>query len=163
ERRVRNGALIGESVAPTVAPILQVLGVLPEIQRAGFLRCEQTRARWSGEPDNVQQNRAAVIDEPGRVDGRFVDAAGRPGTALLWPARARTPFRGALGWRVPVEAATGAVTIEAAFLVDARGRRSGLAPAGAPTVALCGRWRGTGPIGMAEMRIEAGPDCWFWG
>ena len=154
---------MGESLAPSIVPALKVLGVLPEVERAGFLRSEQTLVRWSGEGENLRRDHASVLVERNRFDRILLDAAVRAGASLLAPARARTPIRTPLRWNVPIDANTGTIEVEARFLVDASGKRSTLPELGVPTVALCGRWRGTGALAAPQMRIEAGKHAWFWG
>jgi flavin-dependent dehydrogenase len=155
--------LVGESLAPAVAPLLKALGVLEDIRHAGFVRCEQTQMRWSGGSVALQHDRVAVIVERGRFDRILLDTARRAGASLLSPARALAPIRRDSGWSVPVDTLKGPVTIEANFLVDARGKRSALPATAEATIALCGRWRETELPAVPEMRVEACPEAWLWG
>src|SRR5262249_25803221 len=127
------------------------------------VRCEQTQLRWSGGRVALQRDRVAVIVERGRFDRILLDAARRAGASLLSPARAFAPIRRGSGWSVPVDTLKGPVTVEADFLVDARGKRSALPATGEATVALCGRWRETELPAVPEMRVDACPEAWLWG
>ncbi len=152
-----------ESLAPATASLLETLGVLKEIQQAGFVRCEQTRLRWFDAPDALQRGRTAAIVERDLFDRILLEAARRAGASVLCPARALTPARRNAGWSIPVRTVSGWVTIQVRFLVDARGKRSTLRPNGTSTVALSCRCREAELPPVPEMRVEACRDAWLWG
>jgi len=156
-------APVGESLGPAITPLLKELGVFDDIQHAGFIRCEGTQLHWSAAGEQLQPGRAAVIVERRRFDRMLLDAAWRTGTVVLSEARARAPARHLAGWSVPVETRKGPVSIEASFLVDARGKRAALPANGAATAALCGRFREVELSGAPHMRVEACRDAWLWG
>jgi len=101
-----------ESLAPATASLLETLGVLKEIQQAGFVRCEQTRLRWFDAPDALQRGRTAAIVERDRFDRILLEAARRAGASVLYPARALTPARRNAVWSIPVRTVSGWVTIQ---------------------------------------------------
>jgi flavin-dependent dehydrogenase len=151
-----------ESLAPATGSLLKTLGVLGEIRQAGFVRCEQTRLRWFDASDALQGGRTAVIVERDRFDRILLEAARRAGVSVLCPARALIPARRNGGWSIPVRTASGSITIQVRFLVDARGKRAALLPNGTSTVALSCRYREAG-LPVPEMRVEACSHAWLWG
>jgi flavin-dependent dehydrogenase len=151
-----------ESLAPSIAPLLDALGVLFVVERSGLLRMAERRLSWAGDDEEVPAGRAWLIDRPG-FDRLLVDAAVAGGAEFMCPARARRPEPIATGWKVPVDGATGRVAIKTRFLVDASGRRTTRSLSGPLTCALHGRWRGPALPASPEMRVEAGSDAWFWG
>jgi len=162
ERGSAVGDAVVESVAPSIVPVLETLGVLGEIEHAGFARCERVRLLWSGEEEPFRQRRSAVLVDRARFDRILLDAALRSGAKLVCPARARRPVWKGSHWLVPCDTLSGPRALHATFVVDATGKRSKLPGLGAPTVALCGRWRGRGQR-APEMWVEAIEHAWIWG
>ena len=162
ERQGASQAARLECLAPSIAPLLDALGVLSTIERAGLIRTAETRLLWAGGGEESRHGQAWLIDRR-RFDLLLRDAAIEAGAAFMQSARARQPLPVATGWVVPVDNAIGRVNVEARFLVDATGRRTARSCSGPPTAALCGRWRGGALAASPEMRVEAGSDAWFWG
>ena len=157
-----SGALpVAECLTPALQPLLNELGVLPSIEQAGFVRCTQTRVRWSA-PENAAREGQALVVKRAHFDRILLDASSQAGACVLH-ARARRPTPGAEGWVIPTDGTTGSITVEARFLVNAAGRHAIRSCLGVPTVALCGRWQDTGMADAREMRVEAGPTSWCWG
>src|SRR5262249_30455449 len=75
ERGSAVGDAVVESVAPSIVPVLETLGVLGEIEHAGFARCERVRLLWSGEEEPFRQRRSAVLVDRARFDRILLDAA----------------------------------------------------------------------------------------
>jgi flavin-dependent dehydrogenase len=161
ERHGPLRAVRHEALAP-MAPLLEILGVLPAIERAGLLRPAELRLLWSGSAEVLQDQQAWLVDR-NRFDRLLLDAAAEAGAEILCPACAHKPAPVAAGWIVPVEWATGCIEIGARFLINACGRSAARSLVGQPTTALCGRWRGKTHHGLPQMRIEAGVDAWSWG
>ncbi len=160
---------VGEALAPSIWPVLDLLGLRTAVEAAGFARSEGALLRWADDRDEriePSAGRFGLTVDRGRFDLLILDAAQRAGVRVLQPARARAPLRTGRGWSVPIEDRDGEATIEASFLVDAAGRHSNVGPtpaAGAPeTVALYGVWRGS-PLVPGPSRVEAGATAWYWG
>jgi flavin-dependent dehydrogenase len=160
---------VGESLAASVLPLLDVLGIRDAVEAAVFLRPSSAIIRWNGEndirevpfPSGFHVNR-------GRFDEVLLRAANDAGVRVLQPARVmHRSFNGNDRHTVDVKTGNGsAVRIETAFVVDATGRGSSLAGRmkrmGQPTTALCAYWRRSSPI-EHETAIEACPSAWLWG
>ena len=160
---------IGEALAPSIWPVLDLLGLRDAVEAADFARSERAILAWTGDRDELLERPAGQFGlnvDRGRFDRLIVEAAGRAGVRVLQPARAGKPRQIAEGWIVPVEAAGGEAAVQCRFLVDAAGRHSNIRrtpPPGAPeTVALYGHWAGTSLV-PGPSRIEAGEDAWYWG
>jgi flavin-dependent dehydrogenase len=118
--------------------------------------------RWRDETASRQDNDALIVDRV-RFDRILLEAAAQAGVTVLCPARARRSSLAGERWIIPLDRSeSGSAVVQARFLVEASGRRGGCRPAGARTVALCGRWHGAVPMVPAEMRVEAGEHAWFW-
>lgn len=169
ERAVFPRHHLGESLAPSILPLLDVLGLREAIEQADFLRPERVHIRWSAATDQKKSRTAGPgfqVDR-GAFDRLLLDAARDAGANVLQPCLIpHRPKREGGRWSVPVQwnDRTGAVV--ANVLVDASGRSSILQGAraryGVATLALYGYWRDTGLSGP-ETRVEAGPHEWFWG
>jgi hypothetical protein len=116
--------------------------------------------RWRDEA-TLQGNDALIVDRA-LFDRTLREAAAQAGVTVLCPARARRPARLGERWVIPIDSPEGSSAVEARFVVDASGRRGGSRPAGAPTIALCGRWHGAVPTAPVEMRIDVSEHAWFW-
>jgi flavin-dependent dehydrogenase len=163
--RVHSGRVRAESLAPSILPLLESVGLRQRIAVAVFR--QETSALLSWEHDAVQEKRfdagPSLLIERGRFDRLLREAAVGAGARLLAPATARSPERVPNdGWRIPVVAGSGASLVTARFLVDARGRRPGQAKRGTPLAAMSASWE-CGEPRFTQTRIEAGRDAWFWG
>jgi flavin-dependent dehydrogenase len=155
-----------ESLAPSILPILDSLQLRGDIDGAIFHRERRALLLW--ESATVEEKSFAtapsLLVERARLDNLLRQSAVRAGARLIAPASARSPHRVASGWAVPIKASRGSLIIRSTFLVDARGRRLRAgADDGAPrTAAISSTWAlRDRPI--AETRIEAGADEWYWG
>lgn len=161
---------LGESLPPSILPVLEGLGLRQAVEEAGFLRPEGTIIQWSsaGETRQTSPGERGFQVDRGRFDALLLAAARQSGVQLLPPAGAAHPQRHPRhGWTVRGRATdTTAPPIHARIVVDATGRR-GLRPhrrtrTTTPTLALYGYWHGVQLDGAAT-RVEAGPEAWYWG
>jgi flavin-dependent dehydrogenase len=150
-----------ESVAPTIVPILDALGIRPLIQVGGLLRPARTCLLWSTSEEVARDGQALLVDRS-FFDQRLRNAAAAAGVVILEPARARRPLAIRPGWAVPVDAKNGRLVIRARILVDARGRRAVGRWSGTPTIALCGRWNSEAGPDVPHMVVEVLRDGWIW-
>lgn len=160
---------IGESLAPSILPVLETLGVRAEVEAAGFLRPEGAVIRWAGP---VQVAPAQPIERSGihvdraRFDDILARAAARAGATVWTGVPCGSPRRTGEGhWIVPVHGGQAETKVKCRFVVDAAGRggviggaRNRLMPS---TLALYGYWREHGFAGPAA-RVEAGVQHWAW-
>jgi 2-polyprenyl-6-methoxyphenol hydroxylase-like FAD-dependent oxidoreductase len=153
---------VGESLAAPILSVLDDLLIRKKVESADFLWCDRTVSRWTDEA-SARNDRPALMVERSRFDRILLDSAADAGAITLTGASAQRPIGSEDGWIIPVQAATRSARVKARLVVDASGRRPGRVVSGAPTVALCGRWRGVSWSDTPEMRIEAGKHCWFWG
>jgi flavin-dependent dehydrogenase len=169
ERMPFPRAHIGESLAPSILPLLERLTLRERIEQGNFLRPRRAIVRWHDATDHLESHTGEPgfqVDR-GRFDALVLEAAREVGVRVLQPARAMPPCHESLGqWRIPIEHQGKISAIGARFLVDATGRRALLAGrrnrGTPPTLALYAYWCSTGIEGD-ETRVEAGPDMWFWG
>jgi flavin-dependent dehydrogenase len=169
ERETAKRRERAESLAPSILPILDSLGLRNCAEQAAFQREERTLVDWEPGGPNVRSYeglRPLLVDRA-RFDKLLRKAAYDAGADLIAPATAQAPRHlGAGAWAVPITASDEPIVIRAAFLVDARGRRRGGNVYGGTngfrTAALSGTWE-IGEADLVETRIEAGIDEWLWG
>lgn len=159
---------IGESLAGSVLPLFDLLGVEKEIANAGFLRPTAAIVRWSRATQRkLSPNEPGFQVDRGRFDQILLRAAERSGAVVLQPARAVNVLqRQDGGWRLVIRSAAGDVIVECDWLVDATGRARALGGSkrrsSETTLALYAYWRDV-PLEGPETRIDAGEDGWYWG
>ena len=156
-----------ESLAPSIFPIIDSVGLRDQVAAATFCRERYALLLWAGEA--VEEKRfdaePSSLIERTQFDQLLRDAAASAGARLITPAAARSPRRRAVGgWWVSVDTPKGSMSVRARFLVDARGRaRQGSTRQRGPrTTAVSAVWD-VGPRSLGETRIEAANDAWFWG
>ena len=162
ERRGAARRPVGEGLAAPILHVLDALLLRKKVQSADFLWCDRTVSRWA-EGASGRNGPPALIVDRSRFDQILLKSAADAGAVTLTGASARRPIDTGDAWVVPVDAVTGPVRVKARLLVDASGRRPGRLVSGAPTVALCGSWRGVPWSDIPELRVEVGEHCWFWG
>ncbi|WP_299944758.1 NAD(P)/FAD-dependent oxidoreductase [uncultured Ruegeria sp.] len=159
---------VGESLPPSIWPILKLLGVDQPVAQAGFLRASGSILHWAGafERRGVDGDNPGLLVDRGEFDAILLQAAQGAGVQIVQPARAYRPIRGRSGWNIPVRTDTDAFHIRAQILLDAAGRQAGLGrrfrAASQPLLALYAYWQvppGFGP----QARVEAGASHWYWG
>ncbi len=160
---------VGESLSPSILPLLDVLGVRDRIESEPFLRPETALIRWHDQTEYVkwQPNEPGFQVDRGQFDLLLLQIALEAGVKLLQPARAMNPVRDEkAGWIVPLQFKGRLSYAKTAFLVDASGRQSRVLSkrlrSSATTLGLYGYWHDTGLKGP-ETRVEAGREGWFWG
>ncbi|UAB87928.1 tryptophan 7-halogenase [Ruegeria sp. SCSIO 43209] len=168
ERQTFPRQHVGESLPPSIWPILNLLGVDETVSQAGFLRASGSLLHWAGafERRGVAGDHPGLLVDRGQFDAVLLRAAQAAGAQVVQPARAYRPVRQQSGWEIPVRTDTGAFRIQAQILLDAAGRQAGLGrrflPASQPLLALYAYWHvppGFGP----QARVEAGQGHWYWG
>lgn len=171
ERRCFPRQHVGESLPPSILPLLESLQLRDRIEAAGFLRCGPARVEWAGVPSQFQvmsdSERGFQVDR-GRFDAILLAAAVEAGVRVVQPGIVSRPLRqSAKRWIVPVRTPRATWMLHTRFLIDATGRKGFLRTGtrvrhGARTLALYAYWRAPRLSG-AETRVEAGTDCWYWG
>ena len=155
-----------ESLAPSILPILDSLGLRDVVETSAFMREERSLVLWgSGDVEvKIWDAAPSLLIERALLDDRLRAAASGGGARVIAPAAARAVRHEAGEWLVPVATSAGPLAIKARFFVDARGKRGHPCIAdGAPTtVAMSAPWL-PGDGSHVETRIEAGRDEWMWG
>jgi flavin-dependent dehydrogenase len=159
---------IGESLAGSILPLLDVLGLRTRVEEAGFLRPVAAMVNWAGDHDHDRP----AYGEPGfqvdrgRLDKLLLVAAVECGVTLLNPAKILDISQRDGLWTVDVDLSGRELRVKANFLVDATGRvnllRGKRVSISAPTLALWAYWK-NGEITGAATRVESGAREWFWG
>jgi flavin-dependent dehydrogenase len=167
DRTVGENVPRAESLAPSIAPILDSLRLRGVVDASVFCREKQALVQWGSGDVSVKSFGVSpsLLVERALLDDRLRHAASRAGVRMIAPAKARAVRHPSGGeWLIPVATSDGAVVIKSRFLVDARGKRHRMCieDGAPPTVALSAPWTLGGPA-FAETRIEAGSDEWFWG
>jgi flavin-dependent dehydrogenase len=167
DRTSRVNGPRAESLAPSIVPILDSLGLCSAVDAAVFCREKQALVLWG--PGEVEAKSfgasTSLLVERAMLDDRLRDAAAQAAVRVVSPAKARAARRLSGGeWLIPVATSDGPMVIKSRFLVDARGKRHRMCiDDGAPrTAALSAPWA-LGDRAFAETRIEAGTEEWFWG
>ncbi|WP_170476652.1 flavin-dependent monooxygenase QhpG [Ruegeria arenilitoris] len=158
---------VGESLAPSIWPILEMLGLSGRIQQAGFLPANGSVLHWGGtfERRGTGEGQAGLLIDRGRFDSIVLNSAKEAGVRVLQPVRAYRPVRNNQGWNIQLKTDEGPSLIVSNFLVDAAGRQAGLGrsyrSASAPLLCLYAYWRAPTGFG-AQARVEAGHSHWYW-
>lgn len=158
---------IGESLPPSILPVLETLGLREVMETAGFLRPRAAVVQWAGQRSSRAYGPevAGFQVDRGMFDALILNEARVAGVRVLQPARAYRPYRVNGGWHVPLRGHEAVREVRAQFLVDAAGKHAALprqpVATSAPTAAIYAYWQtpcGTGP----ETLVEAGSDAWYW-
>jgi flavin-dependent dehydrogenase len=165
EREAFPRRRLGESLSPGVLPLLDVTGARAAVEAAGFRPVHAVDVCWdNGEETREDPAGKGMIVDRGLFDRLLLEWARALGVRVVQPATVHPLQRPGRRWIVEATSPQGPLTVEADFVVDARGR-DGRARTrrwtGTRTLALHAYWRGPGlPDGP---RIEAGEDAWYWG
>jgi flavin-dependent dehydrogenase len=164
---------IGEGLAPAAKRILRELGVLERVAADGHLSCPGNASAW-GSDELAATDFVFNADGGGwhldraRFDASLRAAAGEAGAVVREGVRVAGAARAEDGWRVSL--ADGGAA-ESAWLVDATGRRAGIARRhGAERiqddalVAFFARFRAPDAAADRDARtlVEAAPDGWWY-
>lgn len=165
-----------ESVPPSARRILEELGFLPWIERARF-HAARGHTVWWGEAgerrEEFPDGAVGFYADRQALERALVAAAARSGAEVLGGTTARSAVEREHGWSVFCDGgATGEFRLDAAWIVDASGRRGVLArPLGrlsdrsTSTLALVGRWRreqGWPAEHAHRTLVESYSDGWAW-
>jgi flavin-dependent dehydrogenase len=158
-----------QSLAPSILPLFDLLGVRDAVEAAGFPRSPGVLALWGDNSPHFRnfEDGSGFHIERGAFDAILRSAATRLGAVVLLRASVlaveRTPER--LGaWTVRLAMGPKREEIRARILVDASGRRPAVPVArtrcSQPLIAILGNWRAqnTGKHSI----IEAGTNRWYW-
>jgi flavin-dependent dehydrogenase len=167
DRTARENGPRGESLAPSIVPILDSLRLRSAVDAAVFCREKQALVLWGSGDVAVKSFGASpsLLVERAMLDDRLRTAASRAAVRIVSPAKARAVRHLSGGeWLIPVATSDGPMVVKSRFLVDARGKRHRMCidDGASRTVALSAPWT-SGDQAFAETRIEAGNDEWFWG
>ena len=162
ERRAFPRRRLGECTSLGILPVLESLGLKDGLANAWFFRPAELDSSWG----DVQSTTSCYVVDRGHFDALLLSSAREAGVRILHPARAHRPRRVDTGWHIAAQTPGGVAEIACRFIVDATGRSGALlsrrAYRSARTVALYGYWRSVSWTGAA-IRVEAGPNGWFWG
>lgn len=152
---------IGICLSPGVIQQLDFLGVRHVLDHSAHQIGLPIERRWESANFTPTPIKALVVDR-GQFDFDILAAATDNRVRVLQPARVLNLSRAAEGWVVDIGTSMGVRQLRAAFVVDARGRRSGHRDRrrrGTPTVAIYGEWQGE--VRQA-VRISAANASWTW-
>ena len=160
---------VGESLPPSVLPMLEWLGLRERVEHSGVVRPRGACIRWGRHAlwyKEFPTTPGMQVDR-GRFDALLLEAARQAGVRVLQPARASRPRHvGPHAWRVPTLVRGSTRTVTARFLIDASGRRGitggRVIRLSAPTIALFAYWHEI-PLRRPDPCVEAAADQWYWG
>lgn len=158
---------VGESLTPGTYPILDVLGLRDSILALELAEPEETRLRWAT-PDTERlaagQRGTSLMVDRAVFDTILLQAAAAAGARVFQLAQVCSTIQKADGWQIELAVDGRLYKLNAAFVVDATGRRGffrrsrrRLSPR---TVALCGHLDGRN-LPRATL-VEALSDGWCW-
>lgn len=159
---------IGESLSPGIWNIFRYLQAEHLLKRHNYLHQLAATVIWEKEkPDtlNAAQRGPGIMADRGLLDHDLLQLAVERGLHLFQPARFEHCSKTNRGWEVLLRKQRIALTVNTAFIMDARGR-SGMtmqqriltAP---PLVAL---WSYVPAASMPQQTlVEATPNGWIWG
>ncbi|MCK1604751.1 tryptophan 7-halogenase [Bradyrhizobium sp. 166] len=158
---------VGESLTPGAYPILDVLGLRGSILALELAEPEEMRLRWATPTTErlaTGQRGTGLMVDRAVFDTVLLQAAAAAGARVFQPAQVRSTNQKADGWHMELAVDGRPYQLNAAFVVDATGRkgffrrsRRRLAPR---TVALCGYLDGR-KLPRATL-VEAFSDGWCW-
>ncbi len=159
---------IGESLPPSIIPLLEELGCAEQMESTGFGRYRSAHIFWGGNLElrpSPEKSPGFQVDR-GQFDSILLDAARQAGVHVWQPAHALPAKQGIDGrWIVPIRAGGELHRIVSRHVVDASGRRGWLPldrhRLSTQTVAMYAYWQGG--AGDHDTRVEAGSDFWLWG
>ena len=158
---------IGASLPPSMFPLLEQLGVLDAVERAGFVRAVPPIVKWPDLRDRppIKASPAGLHIDRGRFDHILLNHARIRGARVFEAARAggprKCPQTGR--WLIPVHGTNAGFEVTARIVVDASGRQTKghCHRFSVPTVAVYGYWgrsNGADPAG----RLDTGEAEWMW-
>jgi flavin-dependent dehydrogenase len=160
----------GQSLAPSILPLFDVLGVRDAIEAARFPCSSGVLVLWG---ENFPRYREFESGKGFHIERRVFDAilrqaAMRFGAVVLCPADVvgveRTPEL-ATPWTVRFAIGRERREIHAKIIVDAAGKRPAIPFArprrSPPLIAVLGNWRVSRTTAMHSV-VEAGADRWYW-
>jgi flavin-dependent dehydrogenase len=175
ERAGYDRPRVGETLPPTVRPLLERIGAWPAFLADGHQPCYAAASAWGSDrlaPNEFfdhPHNRGWHLDRR-RFDETLARLAADRGARLLCPARLLGAEPLPDGWRLTYRPADPRPrTLEAGFVVDATGRRAAFARArGAKRIAI-DRLLGVVVFARVAERtddvgtlVEAVPDGWWY-
>jgi flavin-dependent dehydrogenase len=160
----------GQSLAPSILPLLDVLGVRDAVEAARFPRLSGVLVLWG---ENVPRFREFESGrgfhiERGVFDAILREGAIRFGAVVLCPAVVvgveHTPEL-ATPWTVRCAIGRERTELRAKIIVDAAGKWPAIPVArprsSPPLIAVLGNWQMSRTTG-AQSIVEAGADHWYW-
>ena len=163
---------MGESLSRSIFPLLDYLELIPDMERAGFLRPSGARIRWQTESiEEIPHHAGGFLLDRGRFDRLLREHAKRVGVQVVCPAKVGTVGTVTSSQRphqvhAKPQGGTESYDIEARYVVDASGRRQTIRGTrrrlAAQTLAICGHWRGNS-FPKDHAIVESAPWGWAWG
>ena len=157
---------LGESLSPGVMPLLDAIGVRPDVEAAGFTSVRTVWSNWNGTPsERADPDGLGLLVDRARFDTVLIAWARGLGVRVLQPAAVSERLHGEDGWQLVIGTGGASRRLRVRMIVDASGRDG----------ALPGRRRRTGPRSVAlyaywegrrlpsQPRIEAAANGWYWG
>ncbi len=153
---------VGESLSSGVWVHFDNLGILRQIENAGFRLSFDTLLRWNGETRRIERPRPSLIVDRARLDALMLEAARDAGVEVAQPMFVEQVSATDEGWRVRMSDGRSA---DVRFLVDASGRanfsRRDRHVTASRLIAWHARWHLAQP--PDETLVERCGERWLWG
>jgi len=161
---------IGESLPPSIFPLLQHLGLMDVIEKAKFETTKQVNISWAGHQFEriLPSGLEALNVDRGIFDYLMLDSAAATGVEVSMGVRLSKPKRrlNRDRWDLIVEDGTTRCQISPRYIVDATGRRGwisrGKVSIGSPQLALYSYWKLPSDHRWQGSYIETSEDDWSW-
>ena len=159
ERAPRGRPHVGESLPPSILPLLQEMDLRQAVEQAGFFRPRGALVHWDANADDPMwaDGEPGFQVDRGRFDALLLTAAERTGVRTV-QAAAMAPIVQADALCLPLRDGG---EVRAGWLVLAHGRRP-FSTDGPRTAALYAYWD-TPMRGDDRTRVEAAEQAWYWG
>ncbi|EPW6912842.1 NAD(P)/FAD-dependent oxidoreductase [Vibrio parahaemolyticus] len=161
---------IGESLPPSIFPLLDYLGVRSMVEDASFIKAKRTKVIWGAqqfERDHSQDMEGLNVDR-GVFDNILVQAAAVNGADIQLGMKVSQKQRRSEDkrWDVIVHDGQDQHHLSPRFIVNACGRRGTISKErqriGRAQLALYTYWNLSTDVGVQDTFIETGEDNWGW-
>jgi flavin-dependent dehydrogenase len=174
EARPAPAGKVGETLPPSLAPLLRHLGLDTLLAEDGHLRSQGNRALW-GSPEPAESSFLANPQGLGwhvdrrRFEARLAQAAQAAGADWRWGWEVEGCTTAGKGWLLSLSSPEGPQTLEVDFIADATGRPARLArQLGAHRlrydrlVGISTLLESPAPAEDSYTLVEAVPDGWWY-
>lgn len=154
---------VGESLTPGIRHILDYLDADSVLEYARW-RTADVRLRWNSQNvQDIEQGPPAVMVDRSRFDQQLLRLASERGAVCLQQAQLEEIQGEPEAWRLQVAHQGHTHSLQARWLLDARGRQTPAARRIATAPPLLAVWAECEEPPQPSVCVDALPDGWLWG